>query len=203
MGRTIGRVVIAVLLVIGLADWVIGVKRVNTESYIPVQYFELNEPFYYGEVCYTAKEFHLYTHEEFTEAFGIDYSQERFAGDMLLLLEFSVKNASASEMELSQLLGNVGQGFESHTWSSSTDPFLCAEINRYASDTVQSGEEIPFYVGVSINKGSFSEAGWEKLYDTVFYYTMSVYPDPVRIRLGTPEESSGQQLSEIVREGIL
>ena len=188
MIKKIGQVLLPVLVVILITDWVIGVKQVNSESYVPVKYIELNEPYYYGDVCFTAKKLNLYSAEEFAEVFGVDLSQSPYGGDMTIVTEFTVKNESGTEVDLSYMIGDVGWGFESHTWHSSTDPFQCAAINRYDSATVQNGEEIRFYAVTSINKMSFSDEGWENLYNTEFYYTISIYPEPVKFKLGTPEK---------------
>lgn len=187
MNRKIGSILLSLLLVILMTDWIIGVKKVNSESYIPVKYIELNESLYYGEVSYTAKKLSLYNNEEFKKVFGVDLTQSVFGGDMFIVLELFVKNESDSDMDLSQMLFEVGWGFESHTWYSSTDPFICAEINKFDSDTVSSGEEICFYAVTTVNKICFSDEGWEQLYNTDFYYTMSVYPEPVKFNLGKPE----------------
>ncbi|MGN0165026.1 MAG: hypothetical protein ACI39R_02485 [Lachnospiraceae bacterium] len=180
------KVILPVLVVMLITDWVIGVKKVNAKSYIPTQYVELNESFLNGDISFTAKGVGLYNNDEFAEAFGIDMVNSVNGGDLYIVAEFSIKNESGFDVDLSYLLGDVGWGFESHTWCSSADPFTGAMINTYSSSTVKNGEEIRFLLLTGISEISFSKQGWDRIYDTEFYYTLSIYPEPVKFVLGKP-----------------
>jgi hypothetical protein len=167
----------------------IRVRKVNSESYVPVKYVEMGETLFYNGISFTPKSAELITEEEFDEEYSLNYSQITDGGDLIVLLKFTVRNESDKSMELSEMLSDIGYGFETHTWCSSTDPFLCSGINQYSSATVESGEAVEFYTGVGIDAGAFSEKGWENIYNTEFYYTMSVYPEPVKIHIGIPKNN--------------
>lgn len=171
-----------VLLLWILLLWTMRIIRVNQESRISEAAIGMGETFDWMGVEATPLEAHLYTLQEYNKIMGTDAVTDGNDDD-ILCLKINVVNRTGEAIGWDAFFDQFGYGFETVTWGSAGVPSLGAKLNLFASETLEDGASQEIWLATIVERDCFRESHWETISDMEFWYVMSVYPEPVRIRL--------------------
>ena len=178
-------ILIAVVLV--LMIWAIRVVYINRAYNKNVTILEMDSYINYGSFRAKAVESELMTSEEFEDRFGVDINKEGLyrimdKEDRLICLRFHVENIAGEILQWDDVL-TFGEGFETITWSSVSIPDIERYVNIVYDDAFRPDEEVDFWHITVVSRNMFRMDTWNSLDTSDFYFTLSKYPEAVRIRL--------------------
>lgn len=179
----VGCLLISALIIL----WYVKVLDVNAKGKAKTKYYALNENIELTEITYKATEFKMYTYESLKRVFPNAFLEEAEKNSRYIVAKIEILNTSDKSVEKNYAVQVTSAGFESLQWLSSIAPYLFESINPDLSGVINPGEKLDYYAVTSVNPNCFSKKGWKKIENESFDYVISLYPNPVRIRLGVPE----------------
>lgn len=162
--------------------WGVRIVKVNQESKVSEISFHMQETFDWMGVKVTPMEAHMYSLEEYNDIMGAEASTEG-NDDNILCLKLNVVNETGEDISWDALFDNFGYGFETITWCSAIQPYLGAEINIFYSEMFRDGTSQDIWLATTVEKDCFKKRHWDGVSEMEYYYIMSVYPEPVKIKL--------------------
>lgn len=162
--------------------WGVRIVRINRESEVSEVSLQMQETFDWMGVETTPLEAHMYTLQEYNEIMGADAATDG-NDDYILCLKLNVVNRTGEDISWDALFDNFGYGFETTTWCSAIQPYLGAEINIFYTETLQDGSSQDIWFATTVEKDCFKKKHWDDITGMDYYYVMSVYPEPVKIKL--------------------
>lgn len=182
--ENIKKFIIPVLAILFTA-WVIRVIYINRTYAVDTVYLRLNDTIDYGDHTIIPAEARLFTLDEYEDFFGVQVDKGDIQGnskeDKIIGLKLRIINTSEGSLPWSDVLSDIGMGFESLTWCSVSDPWLGRDINILYDDCFKTGVEIEFWLVTRVSRISFGAGSWKKLRAEDFMFTLDIYPEPVRI----------------------
>lgn len=175
------RWLVLIVMILSLL-WGIQIIRVNKENNVAETCYQMQEPFEWKGMTVTPTEAHIYTLQEYNKIMGAE-AQTQGNDDCIVCLKVNVVNNTGKDMGWDVIMDDFGYGFETLTWCSAYDPFLGADINIFHSEVLEAGENQDIWYATSVEKDCFKQKHWELVQSLDFYYVMSVYPEPVKIKL--------------------
>ena len=168
--------------VVLLLLWGVRVFMVNKRHTVAQTYYQMQEAFEWNGVLVTPAEAHLYSLTQFNEIMGVEAKiQNEY--DYIICLKVNMENDTGKDIEWDRLIDGFGYGFETLAWCSSIDPWLGADLNVFHSETLQDGENQDIWFVTGISRSCFQKHRFKRLTDMDFYYVLSLYPEPVKIKL--------------------
>ena len=162
--------------------WFVQIIRINKESAVSETQFNMGETFEWGGVKITPVEAHMYTLQEYNEAMGTSAATDG-NDDNIICLKLNVVNDTDKDIDWNALFNNLGYGFETTTWCSSMQPSLEGEINIFYSEMFKSGTSQDIWLATTVERDCFKKDSWEKVPAMDYSYVLSVYPNPVKIKM--------------------
>lgn len=174
-GMLLGTAVIALITLI-----IVGAVRVNREyPQAQVQMATMDEAVQLGDFEIRATDFHLYTKDEFLQAYpdispdALEFSMQ--SGDFRILIpEITVKNTGAQ----TKMFSTDGTYISTMTWNNGIDVRLLMAMDEEADlyPELAPGEETAILLPCELFQGHVSEREWEQLDQQQFRITFSLYP---------------------------
>lgn len=170
-----------------LIGWYVTVQSVNFEKKIEIKYFDMNEWVELNDISYRISEFKLYDCESIKKIYPSVVIQSFEKEDKFIIAKYEVINTGEEIITANYVMQNTISNFESLQWMSSISPTLVESINMDGKVEINPGETYIYYSGTNISPNCFSRKGWENIERESFDCVISLYPNPVRIKLGKPE----------------
>ena len=179
--------VLGILGVLALIAWFSRVVYINKKYSENIVYLNMGTQIDFGDYSMTPTEAKLLSAYEFENLFGVGrdeaYDLGIFENDRMICLRFHIKNTSDHKLEWEDVLYAYGEGFETTTWGSACNPVLRNMINTLNSDSFDPGCEIDYWLVTSVARVAFKDGTWNDMAVKDFLFTLSLYPNSVKIRL--------------------
>lgn len=181
VGIVLGMAVIAFIAVV-----TVGAVRINREYPQPeVHMAAIDEPLQMGDFEIRAKDFDLYTRDEFLQQYPdvpadiLDYNAS--ADDFRIATAvLSFKNVGSE----TKLVPTDSAAISTTTWTNGVDIRILMYLDEYPiSPTLAPGEEATVLLPCTLVKSHVPKEMWEHLDEQQFRVTFTLYPEIYGIRL--------------------
>ena len=179
--------IIHITVILALIAWFSRVVYINKLYRVDTVYLNIGTQIDFGDFIITPIEANLLSVNEFENIFSIergdDFELGIFEYDKMICLKVHIKNVTDHKLEWRDVLFVCGEGFETSTWASACDPVLRKMINPIDDDVLNPDCEIDYWLATCVARIAFKDSTWDTLSIEDFVFTLSLYPDSVKIKL--------------------